>query len=300
MAPSWVISIGFVLGFVLGAVILLWTLFRPPSDDSGSGKISIGKWQFQFTGRAVFQLAVGTMFVLFPALLATAAKPTSIVPAARNVQEVDKIPDPSYAAFAFARDLSVLDLREGQKESPWALLPFLKRKSHPVTLTNVMLIQKVSASDVIAFKYATSGRLDIRCLTHECTLKRAFEPDEHAAGKLNETWEVVADVRRVREGSEFEIVVQATYWNAFDTPETQWYATYPNNQAAPQTASILIMFPDGKPFKEYSLWSYPHGSSEGQRFKGTSTEIPGPGDLSLYWEVSNAQGNKTLEVRWTF
>lgn len=300
MAPAWAINTAFVLGFLLGITTLLWTLILPPTNDSGSGRISLGKWEFQFNGRAVFQLGIGVLLILFPVLLSAAVRPSSTAPPPRSFQQVDTIPEPSYTAFTFLRDTSVLDLREHNKGSLWRLFPFVKRKSHPANLTNAMLIRKSGNADVISFTYGTSGTIDIRCLTHSCTLKRAIQPDKHAAGILDETWEVTADVKDIPVGAEFQIITEVTYWNAFDAPDKQWFATYPNAQVDAETAAVLIQFPEDRPFREYSLWGYTHRSDQAQRFAGKSAIVPGRDDLSLYWEVPNAQGTKTLEVRWTF
>ena len=112
MVPIWAINTGFVLGFLTGLSVLLWTLVKPPLNDSGSGKIKFGKWEFQFNGRSIFQLFIGALLVTFPVLLSATARSSSTAPTSRIYQQVDTIPDPSYTAFRFVRDTSVLD-------SPW-------------------------------------------------------------------------------------------------------------------------------------------------------------------------------------
>jgi len=300
MVPGWAINTGFVLGFLAGLSVLLWTLLWPPVNDSGSGKIKIGKWEFQFTGRAIFQLFLAALLITFPVLLSAASSPASTAPAPRSYEKVDRIPDPSYAAFRFLRDTSILDLRGAGRSSLISRIPIVNEKSNPANLTNTMRIKKIAQADVISFTYATSGTLDVRCLTRKYTLKVATEKDKHEKGELSQTWEVTVDVSDVAVGEEFEIIVEVTYWNAFDTPGKQWYATYANQQTEPETLATLLLFPSNKPFDAYSLLAYPHGSTQGQPFSGVSKIVAGMDRLNLYWEIPNAQGNDTYEIHWKF
>jgi hypothetical protein len=298
MVPAWAVDTGFFLGFVVGLGVVVWTLLRPPINDSGSGKLKISGWEFQFNGRSIFQLSVGILLIAFPVLLSAASRPSSTTPVARSFQQVDTIPDPSYTAFRFVRDTTMLDLHNTAKDSVMSRLPIVGEKSNPVNLTNTMRVRKVSASSVISFTYATSGMLDIRCLTQQCKLKRASQKDVHSGGELKETWEVTADVSDIPVGEEFEVVIEATYWNAFDAPQKQWYASYANDQTEPETLATLVLFPTSKPFSEYSTLAYPHGSTQAQLFGGVSKIVPSSDKLSIYWEIPNAQGDKTYEIHW--
>ena len=144
------------------------------------------------------------------------------------------------------------------------------------------------------------GKLAARCLTQRCTIRRAVSADQHAQGKLTETWELTADVREFAVGQEFPMLVEVTYWNAFDTTEKQWYSTYSNSQKEPENVSVLLLFPENKPFRDSTRLAYPHGSKSGQPFQGNERVITGDANQSLYWEVFSAQQNEAYEVRWTF
>lgn len=300
MVPVWAVNTGFLLGFFVGIVVLGVTLFKPPVNDSGSGKIKIGKWEFQFTGRAIFQLLVGFTLIMLPVLLSATAKAHPVVPATTPYQQVDSIPDPSHTGFVFIRDTSILDLRGLAKSSILVRMPWLSQKSNPVNLLNTMTIKKTADTNFISFTYGTSGKLDLRCLTYKCTFRRAIQPDQHQQGVLNETWEITADVSKVPKGSEFQLIVEATYWNAFDAPEKQWYATYPNAQSESETLATLVLFPENKPFSAYDTLAYHHGSTTGEPFVGDSHIAAAPDRLSLYWEIPNSQGNETYELHWKF
>src|SRR5260370_2616142 len=300
MVHTWAIDTGFILGFLAGLIVLVWTLAWPPVDSSGSGKIKLGNWEFQFTGRAIFQLFIAVLLIAFPVLLSAAARTSSTAPTPLSYEKVSKIPEPSYAAFRFLRDTSILDLRGASRGALLSHLPLIGKKSNPVNLTDTMAIRKVNATDVISFTYGTSGTLDIRCLNRNCKLRTATEKDEHSSGELKQTWDATSDVSDVPVGDEFEIIVEATYWNAFDTPQKQWYATYANEQTEPETVATLLLFPTDKPFGEYSLLAYPHGSTQGKLLSATSKIVSASDKLSLYWEIPNAQGIQTYEIHWKY
>lgn len=197
--------------------------------------------------------------------------------------------------------MSVLDLRGSLSQRLLKWIPFLADgKTDPAILMNLKLVQKVNPADSISFTYATSGKIAARCLTQRCTFKRAESVDQHEAGKLKQTWELTANVQDVPVGEEFAVAVEVTYWNAFDTPEKQWYATYANGQAQPEDVSVLLLLPQNRPFSSYKLLAYPHGSDKGAPFQGNARIVPGDGNLSFYWEVFSARPNEAYEIHWTY
>ena len=295
-APPLVTNIAFILATLIGLIIIVMTLIRPPKPDDSTANVGWGKrLSISLKGRGVIQLLVGAVLLVFPALVSSTMKP-AVAPETK-AKTVPHISDPRYDSFVFIRDFSILDLRNAQSQPLLSDLPLIGKKSNPVTLLNEMSIRKIAPSDVIAFTYSTTGTLDVRCLTQTCTVERADEPDQHGMGVMNETYELDADVRNISVGQEFTMLVEVTYWNAFNTPEKQWYATYGNAQSEPETAAMVLLFPDQRPFSEYQLLSYAHGGTA-EPFNGTSTIIPGSGNRSLFWSIADAQGDRTFEVHW--
>jgi hypothetical protein len=111
-----------------------------------------------------------------------------------------------------------------------------KQRIKPAILKNYMIVKKVDTASFIHLTYGTSGKLNVRCPTHQATF-REFE--RITDGKLTETWEIIADVSTIPIGQEFEIVVEATYWNAFSGKDGDDYTTYGHDQTEPENISII-------------------------------------------------------------
>lgn len=298
---AWLTNGAFLLAWAAGIFIIFWTLVKDiPNETGTSADINILGTKISIKGRTAFQIFLGASLLILPVFVANVVH-AQVTPEPTSVQTVDRIADPDHQAFIFLRDLSILDLRGSLAQKYLTWIPFWKKgKTDPAILMNSMLIKKISSADTIAFTYATSGKLAARCLTQKCTIRRATMADQHAAGKLTETWELTADVRDFSVGQEFSMLVEVTYWDAFDTAAKQWYSTYSNSQDEPENISVLLLFPENKPFRDTTRLAYPHGSNTGAAFQGNERVIPGDGNRSLYWEVFSAQQNEAYEVRWSF
>jgi hypothetical protein len=294
--PDWLTNGAFLLGWLLGIFLIVWTVIKGGGSE-GEAKIKLFGLDLHVTGRAVVQVVLGAVLIVLPLIIANVVR-AQVVPPQPSVTTVDRISDPDHSAFVFLHDVSVLDLR-GSTAHP-LLKHINKTKTNPATLINTMLIRKTKAADTISFTYATSGTLSARCLTHTCELRRAVQSDQHASGDLTETWELTAKITDVAPGQEFTLITEVTYWNAFDSAAKQWFATYANSQSEPEDLSMVLLFPENKPFTRYDLYQYAHGSTQRQTATGNTRVIPGAGHLALYWEIFQAQSNDTYEAHWDY
>ncbi len=291
-------NLALILACLIGVLTILWTLYKPPLPSSESARIEFKGANLRFKGRAIFQLFLGAALLVAPVLASNTNKPA--VAFTPPHEDVPRIPDPSYQDFVFLRDISVVDLRGSKAQPLLTWIPHFGKKTNPATLVNTMLIKKVAAVDTIKFKYSTSGALDIRCLSHSCVIKHATNSGEYPGGDIKEAWELTADVRDIPIGGEFQMIVEVTFWNAFDTPQKQWYATYSNNQSDLENVSMLLIFPEESPFKDYKEFTFTEADKTLRPFQGQSKIVPGPGNHSLYWEVPTAQPNSTFRLDWTY
>jgi hypothetical protein len=138
-----------------------------------------------------------------------------------------------------------------------------------------------------------------RSLTHTCRIRHATSGTRSPGSDAVEAWELTADVGNVPVGTLFEVIVETTYWNAFDTAAKQWYETYSNNQTQPEVLATLLIFPEGTPFKRFDLLKNGQNKSL-QPFAGQSTIIPGAGNQSIYWEIPDAATNEVVGVNWFY
>lgn len=295
--PPVLTNLALICACAIGLTTVIWTLVKPPEANQEGADITRGKTSLRLRGRAVFQMFLGAALVLSPILASNTVR--AAIASTPSFIDVDTIPDPKYESFVFVRDTSILDLRGSRAQPLLAWIPVLGRKTNPANLINTMLIRKISAADTISFKYATSGSLDIRCLTQNCTIRRAVTHPQTPASEVSEAWELTANVKSVPLGTEFEMVVEVTYWKAFDTPAKQWYETYSNNQTEPEVLATLLIFPDGTPFKSFDLMQSDTNGAL-RPYAGQSTVMPGADNQTLYWEIPSAGPNEVVRVNWSY
>lgn len=296
--PPLVTNSALICACIVGIFTIIWTLLKPPAPNQEGANVKLKGIKLRLTGRAVSQMFLGAALLVSPVLASNTVK--AAVASTPTHVDVDRIPDPNYEAFVFLRDTSVLDLRGSRAQPLLSHIPWVGRKTNPATLVNSMLIRKRAATDNISFKYSTSGALDVRCLTHACVIKHANTSTQYPGTDINEAWELTADVKDVVIGEEFQMIVEVTFWNAFDTPQKQWYATYSNNQTELENVSTLLLFPEESPFKDYKLLTYVEADKTLHPFQGQARIVPGPGNQSLYWEIPKAQPNETFRVDWSY
>jgi hypothetical protein len=164
-------------------------------------------------------------------------------------------------------------------------------------LKNYMVVKKVSPANDIHLTYGTSGRLDVRCLTHAAQFRRAVRTIDDMT---TETWEVIADVSQVPVGQEFEIAVEATYWNGFRGALGDDYTTYAQKQSEPEQLSVVLLFPEDKPFKSTSVIEYAPGSQNGSPFQGQAANWPGPNNQTYYWTTVSQRPEFYYKISWTW
>ena len=230
--PDILVLACFIILMILGGFVLVYSLIRLTKKNAPS-ELSLPGVKIELKGPAwLVSAAVGAVMLASPVLAAAIQEPENVTTPPPSVQHVRTIPEPSYEAFRFVRDISILDLRSSF-EAPWythlsGWLPIgEKPRVRPALLKNYMVVRKMSPANEIHLTYGTSGRLDVRCLTHQAELRRA---EKTVNDRTTETWEVIADVSSVPVGQDFEIAVEATYWNAFRGESGDDYTTYAHEQ----------------------------------------------------------------------
>jgi hypothetical protein len=292
-----------VLLMLLGVFIVIYSILGFAKRDTES-HLKLPWIQTELKGPAwLVSIVVGALLVAAPIIVSAFQKPSNVTipPPPASVQDVQRIDEPNYRSFRFIRDISILDLRSVE-ESPWfAKLPgfnlFYKKKNRirPGVLKNYMVIRKVDTASRIHITYSTSGILDIRCPTHLASYRKA---NRIIDGKEIESWEVIADVSTIPIGQEFELLVEATYWNGFRGENDEDYATYAHGQSDPEELSVIIMFPEDKPFKNINVTEYPPDSKNGAPVQGQVRSMPGSQNETFYWTTVSQRPNWFYKVSW--
>jgi hypothetical protein len=287
----------FILAICCLALIPLgvWVVFKAVSHPPRGGKAEIKLWgaNLVLNGPAwLVMIVVGALITASPLIAGVVQKEsqTQFQPPVQ-AQVVSRLDEPSYKDFRFLKDVSYLDLSNINVRPWYTYLPGWDRivghhtRIRPASLFNYMLVRKVGQADSIYIYYSTSGLLDLRCITHPYHVLKSYDSDQNVG-------EIIADVRSVPVGSEFTLATDVTYWNAFSVADKEDYTTYTHNQAdEPEEMSMIIVFPDAKPFKRIEVEETPPGSDTTREIEGG---FPGLGHQTFYWSYSKAAAGEWL------
>ncbi len=297
---------------LLGIFIVVYSLFRLVRSKHGSAESDvsiplIGSKKIELKGPAwLILVAIGVLMVASPVLAAFSQKSADVtVPpiSVQRVQENEDLPDEDNPSFRFISDLSILDLRQSQSV-PWytSFRHFLnaneKEQVRPTVLRNIMVVRKTAAVHDLVISYSTTGALAVRCLTHNATYK---EKRVTQSGTTTDTWALVIDVSAMPVNVDFEIVVEATYFNAFSDPRGSDYSTYGNKQTDPENLSVALIFPENKPMKSMNIMEFPPNGGPGMEFQGMERKYPEDGNgPTYYWTTTNTRSGYYYKLAWTW
>lgn len=311
IAPSLVVAC-LVLLMLLGIFIVIYAIVglarsNKAGDESESSIPWLGGKEIKLKGPAWLVLvAIGSLMVASPLVAAFAQKPSDVtVPpiTLQRVQQDERLPEENNPSFLFVSDLSVLDLRQSQL-TPWykAFQPFAsadeKKKVKPTILRNIMVVRKIAPANELVVSYSTSGTLVVRCLTHEATYK---EKQVTQSGSSTDTWAVSIDVSAMPIYSNFEVIIEATYYNAFSDAHGSYYSTYANKQTESEDLSVALIFPDDKRMKSLTVMEYPPNGGPGASFSGIGRGFPPENKgNSYYWTTKNTRPDYYYKLAWTW
>ena len=158
-----------------------------------------------------------------------------------------------------------------------------------------MTLRKVLPASTITLTYSTSGLLDIKCLTQRADYRKLTVTEN---GKNVERWAVIVDISAIPIETNFDIVVEATYWNAFSDVEGSDYSTYAHKQTDPEELSVILIFPDNKPMKSINILEFNPDGSNGTQFQGEEQKYEGPQQLTYYWKTTNLRPEYYYTFAW--
>jgi hypothetical protein len=287
-----ILNVCFIALMAVGIYIIITVVLHPPKG--GTSEFSLLGSQVKVKGPAwLVMLVVGALMAGSP-VIAAASKQAELTPfePAQTAARVQSVPEPNYTSFTFASDLLVLDLRTSS-EQPWYARIFRGTDTHrrirPATVTNTMKVRKVAPADYIYIKYATSGALDMRCLTHPYTVQLSDKSDEG---------QIIADVRSLAVGEETTIINEITYWNAFRGEDGEDFTTYTHNQKnIPEQIALAIIFPEDHPFSSIQMFEQPPGAKQ-MRLVTSGSPSPSPGNKTFYWATTTFEGEWYFTAKW--
>jgi hypothetical protein len=212
--------------------------------------------------------------------------------AAPVTAEGDEAPDPFVVGLS---DERTWDLRGVTQRTP-ADPPFT---SYTIQTRHIRLA-KIGRAKEIRFESRTNGTDGvIQCLSHPDRSRTYIRESAGYTGEQEmKVRHIAIDVSDIPMSRELELVIQTTSWDSLQVPEDYWVgvAGYPRADVV----SLLILFPDDRPYSDYEL------TVSTQTREGT-TPFPGPRALyadsehrNLYWRIPEPQNQMVYMVRWTW
>jgi len=294
------VAVCFLLMMALGVYVIYKAISKPPVG--GPSEIDAFGSKFVLKGPAwLVMIAVGAIMVALPIIVAMMQKkamnPSEESAAAKAINAVGDT-DPE---FEFVSDTTYLDLRSSLVRPwytylrGWTHLPGVNGRIRPSRVMHFTVLKTIAASDLVGLRDSTSGDVDIRCLNYVC--EKAYIPTPGSV-----TLGVSVHVESVAVGETFTVLTEETYWNAFSGESGDNFSvTTHSKQVTPEEMSVIIIFPDNKPFGTMDVLEKEPGSSNAHPFQGTSTSMSSQDRKSFYWDhVSPGTGKWTYEMKWTW
>jgi class 3 adenylate cyclase len=222
-------------------------------------------------------------------------KPPLIARTLADVKEVDRVLVGDNAAFDILSDNRVVDLR-GWKEVPQDRLG--ERVSQVTLMRRLQLMKNVETS-TFEMQARTSG-LDVNLACNSdypCTYE-AQKGESFVGQERMKVRKVAVDVSKVGVGVEFILNLQVTYWNSLQTQAEQWFGLigYPKSFVT----TLLAVFPEGRPFKTYSLTVSKTEKDAPVEYTGLKSLMMGDARDWIHWEVPHPEAGHVYRLHWTW
>jgi hypothetical protein len=222
------------------------------------------------------------------------AKRPNIVPPAESyrIREVRQPPVPEYTKFKILEDRRVIDLRDWKPFDRGA-----EGRVSPVTWSRRTRLRKTAEIEQVRFDFATEGSgIDAECISGQDYYLETGIISCDPPQLLLKTLQVVVNVAKYNVDEEFEIELQATFWNgSFDQEDWTAFKVY----APVKIMSMMILFPEQKVFKWKKIVMYKPGDPNEQTPpEDQRSVIFSPDNRALYWEVREPIPGNIYEMQW--
>jgi hypothetical protein len=224
-----------------------------------------------------------------------AISPTTNPALPAGAKRVDLITVGDNAEFDVLSDHRILDMR-GWKEVP---IEKLSQRYSQVTMIRQLHLIKKSPVKIFEVQSMTSGLdVTISCqepfpTTYEIQRGESIIGDERMkVRKMN------IDVSGVAPGQEFVLNVGNTYWNSMQTESEQWVGLI--GYANSSVASLLAVFPPGKPFKRYWLMTSKTAKELPVEFTGPRAVLEDEKRQWVYWEIQKPDDGRVYRLHWAW
>ena len=200
------------------------------------------------------------------------------------------------SAFELISDRRVWDLRL------WKPVP-IEMRDQPISaivLTDRQRMKKVQPIDEYRTEARTTGLATfLESLSHPRSFRIIAEEEKgFVGGDEMKARQIVIDIKDIPVDEEFEIRNRTTYWNNLQDDTDRWLGIIGYDGSF--KVSMLFVFPDDRPMKDYELLVAPMGKSKQVPvpYVGRKTLIAGPKGDYLYWDILEPKANHVYMVKW--
>jgi predicted acylesterase/phospholipase RssA len=197
-------------------------------------------------------------------------------------------PEADYGGFEFLSDTSIVDLRDWRSKSR-DVARYYRR----------VRVRKLNDEALLVLQYPRLpfDRIDFQAGPEKLSPVVRRRAAEAAGGGT--TWELAFDLSRVRSGSLVDIEIEALIHNfeARKGEQENWLRYSP--PAATEQASVWVLFPESRPYKDYRLVRYSAADPSASQEIETQYTIDHPHGSIIAWSIVNAEPGNIYECEWT-
>lgn len=221
------------------------------------------------------------------------AHPPAIVGASGEIKQVEKIETSDNARFDILNDDRIVDMR-GWKEVP---SDRLNEPHSLIAVTRRLRMMKNAEVPHFEMQARTTG-LDVVLAcpeTYPCSYE-AQKAESFVGQERMKVRKVSVDVSSIEVGREFDLRVMQTYVNSMQTAVEQWFGLIGYKKSF--LSSLLLIFPDRRPFKSYELKVVATDKSTPVDYAGTRVVLEDPERKWIYWQIPKPQAGHVYRLNW--
>jgi hypothetical protein len=213
------------------------------------------------------------------------------------LETIKQLPPADLSAFRIISDDRVIDMR-GWRD----LEPEDRSGESYVLYRGRRVLLKTAPADSYRIEGRTGGRdLIMRLHTPNPDRARAFQAEttKFVGGQPLKVRQLLCDVSTVPVGAEFSDYYTSTFWSPpMRDPEDRWFGAIGYEGSFKIT--MLLIFPQNKPFQSYTLRVAPTRKDPPVPFTGPVITFKADDNRWLYWEIPSPAAGQVYRVDWTW
>ena len=206
------------------------------------------------------------------------------------VQKVSQAsPKLDYSGFDFVSDTAIVDLRDWRSGTR-DVAHYYRR----------VRVRKRASEDHMILQYPRLPFDEIDFHAGPEKLRPVVRRIPPEAGEGKTTWELEFDLSGVRPGGTTDIEIEATVhdFEARKGKQENWLRYSP--PATTEQASVWVLFPESRPYKNYRLTRYATADPSKAEEIETQYKIDHPYGFIIAWSIVNAEVGYVYECEWTW